>query len=104
MALRFRNLATLVAALVFLFLAPAIGARAQDTAFDAWLDGVRREAAAAGISQATIAAALTGLAPIERVLELDRRQPEFTRTFWSYLDRAVTRDRIERGQALVAKH
>ncbi|MEE8499670.1 MAG: lytic murein transglycosylase [Kiloniellales bacterium] len=104
MPIRLRNLATLAAALVCLFLAPALGARAQDTAFDAWLDGVRREAAAAGISQATIAAALTGLAPIERVLELDRRQPEFTRTFWSYLDRAVTRDRIARGQALVAQH
>ncbi|MEE9208973.1 MAG: lytic murein transglycosylase, partial [Kiloniellales bacterium] len=104
MPIRFRNLATLAAALVFLFLAPAIGARAQDAAFGAWLDGVRRDAAAAGISQATIADALTGLVPIERVLELDRRQPEFTRTFWSYLDRAVTRDRIERGRALVAKH
>ena len=102
--IRHRNPATLAAALIFLFLAPALGARAQDAVFDAWLDGVRREAAAAGISQATIGAALTGLAPIERVLELDRRQPEFTRTFWAYLDRAVTRDRIERGQALVAKH
>ncbi len=98
------NLAALAAVLAFLFLAPAVGARAQDAAFDAWLNGVRRDAAAAGISQATIEAALTGLAPIERVLELDRRQPEFTRTFWSYLDRAVTRDRIERGRALVAKH
>ena len=98
------NLAALAAVLAFLFLAPAVGARAQDAAFDAWLNGVRRDAATAGISQATIEAALTGLAPIERVLELDRRQPEFTRTFWSYLDRAVTRDRIERGRALVAKH
>ena len=104
MPIRLRSVATLAAALVFLFLAPAAGARAQDAAFDAWLDGVRRDAAAAGISQATIAAALTGLAPIERVLELDGRQPEFTRTFWSYLDRAVTRDRVERGRALLAKH
>ena len=98
------NLAVLAVAAAFLFLVPAVGARAQDAAFDAWLNGVRRDAATAGISQATIEAALTGLAPIERVLELDRRQPEFTRTFWSYLDRAVTRDRIERGRALVAKH
>ncbi len=104
MPIRPRSLTVLAAALAFLFLAPAVGARAQDAAFDAWLDGVRREAAAAGISQATIAAALTGLAPIERVLELDRRQPEFTRTFWSYLDRAVTRDRIARGRALMAEH
>ena len=104
MPFRLRNLAALAASLAFLFLAPAVGARAQDAAFEAWLDGVRRDAAAAGVSQATIEAALTGLTPIERVLELDGRQPEFTRTFWSYLDRAVTRDRIERARALVAQH
>ena len=104
MPIRRYNLAVLAAALAFLFLAPVVGARAQDAAFDAWLDGIRRDAAAAGISQATIEVALTGLVPIERVLELDRRQPEFTRTFWSYLDRAVTRDRIARGRTLVAKH
>jgi len=98
------HLVALAAILAFLFLAPAVGARAQEATFDAWLDGVRRDAAAAGISQATISAALTGLTPIQRVLELDRRQPEFTRTFWSYLDRAVTQDRIERGRALLAKH
>jgi membrane-bound lytic murein transglycosylase B len=104
MPIRPGNLAALAAALAFLFMAPVVGARAQDAAFDIWLDGVRRDAAAAGVSQATIEAALSGLTPIERVLELDRRQPEFTRTFWSYLDRAVTPGRVERGRALVAEH
>lgn len=108
MPIRLGNLAAptlaLALALAWLFLTPAAGARAQGGAFDAWLDGVRRDAAAAGVSQATIESALTGLTPIERVLELDGRQAEFTRTFWSYLDRAVTRDRIERGRALLAQH
>jgi membrane-bound lytic murein transglycosylase B len=99
-----RNLAALATALAILFLAPVVGARAQDAAFEAWLDGVRRDAVAAGISQTTIEAALVGLTPIERVLELDRRQPEFTRTFWSYLDRAVPAARVERGRELLAKH
>ena len=99
-----RNLAALAATLAILFLAPVVGARAQDAAFEAWLDGVRRDATAAGISQTTIEAALGGLTPIERVLELDRRQPEFTRTFWSYLDRAVPAARVERGRELLAKH
>ena len=104
LTIRSRSIAALAAALAFLFVAPVFGARAQDAAFDAWLDGVRRDAAAAGISQGTIDAALTGRAPIERVLELDRRQPEFTRTFWSYLERAVTPGRVERGRALMAEH
>ncbi len=94
----------LVAGLVFLLLAPVTGARAQNAGFDAWLDGVRGDARAAGISQTTIEAALTGLTPIERVLELDGRQPEFTRTFWSYLDRAVPDSRVAQGRALLAKH
>jgi membrane-bound lytic murein transglycosylase B len=104
MPIRPGNLAALAAALAFLFMAPFVGARAQDAAFDIWLDGVRRDAVAAGVSQATIEAALSGLTPIERVLELDRRQPEFTQTFWSYLDRAVTPGRVERGRALMAEH
>ncbi len=104
MPIRPHNLVTLAVALAFLLLAPAVGTRAQEMAFGAWLDGVRQDAAAAGISQGTIAAALTGLTPIERVLELDGRQPEFTRTFWSYLTRAVSRDRVERGRALLAQH
>lgn len=83
-------------------LAPVAGA--QTLGFEAWLDGVKRDAAAAGISGATLEAALSGLTPIERVLELDRRQPEFTRTFWAYLDRAVTEGRVERGRELLARH
>jgi membrane-bound lytic murein transglycosylase B len=104
MPIRSRNLAALAAILGFLVMAPFTGARAQDLGFDAWLDDFRRDAAAAGISRSTIEAALTGLTPIARVLELDGRQPEFTRTFWSYLERAVTSDRIEQGRALMVRH
>ncbi len=104
LTIRHCSLAALAVALAYLFLVPVFSARAQDAAFDQWLDGVRRDAAAAGISPSTIEAALTGLAPIERVLELDRRQPEFTRTFWSYLDNAITQGRVDRGRALVAEH
>ena len=104
MPTRIRNLATLAAILACLALTPSAGARAQDIGFDAWLDDFRRDAADAGISQPTIATALTGLTPIERVLELDGRQPEFTRTFWSYLNRAITEGRVAKGRALLAKH
>lgn len=94
--------AALALTLVLALAPPA--ASAQTTSFETWLEGVKRDAAAAGISQATIEAALSGLSPIERVLELDQRQPEFTRTFWSYLNRAVTAGRIERGRELLARH
>lgn len=81
---------------------------AQTTAnpqpFGQWLDGVREDARARGITLSTLDRALAGLNPIERVLELDRRQPEFTRTFWGYLDSFVTEERIQRGQRLMAQH
>jgi membrane-bound lytic murein transglycosylase B len=72
--------------------------------FSTWLEGVRREARAKGISDATLHETLDGLQPIPRVIELDRRQPEFTQAFWHYLDSRVTRGRIERGRMLMEQH
>ncbi len=72
--------------------------------FSAWLDDVRQEALAKGISLATLDTALTLQAPIERVVELDRRQPEFHDTFWNYIDRRVNESRIQRGRALLDEH
>ncbi|WP_100657986.1 lytic murein transglycosylase [Alteromonas flava] len=39
-----------------------------------------------------------------RVLELDRSQPEFVQTFPAYFSKRVNAWRIEKGQALLAKH
>ena len=39
-------------------------------------------------------AAFADVEPIVRVVELDRRQPEFTQTFWTYLDKRVTEERV----------
>ncbi len=101
---RLRGLATIAAVGLALACSSIPGAVAQLPTFDAWLEGIKRDAAAAGISETTIETALAGIAPIERVLELDRKQPEFTRTFWAYLDRAVSAQRIERGRRMLAKH
>ena len=67
--------------------------------FQTWLDEVRREAAALGISAETIAGALGNVAPIPRVIELDRRQPEFTLTLEQYLAHVVSDRRVEDGRA-----
>lgn len=72
--------------------------------FPSWLDGLRQEARAKGISEATLHEALDNLKPIPRVIELDRKQPEFTQTFWRYLDTRVTETRIERGRILLETH
>lgn len=66
---------------------------AQEQSFEDWLVELRAEAADRGISDATLDAALTGIQPIPRVIELDRKQPEFTLTFQEYLDRVVPQSR-----------
>jgi membrane-bound lytic murein transglycosylase B len=84
--------AVLLAGVVF---APA--GQAKD--FTAWLGELRRDAVAAGISQKTVDAALPdGLRPIPRIIELDRKQPEKTRTLGQYLDSIVSADRKDKGR------
>ncbi|MFQ5487210.1 MAG: lytic murein transglycosylase [Gammaproteobacteria bacterium] len=72
--------------------------------FQQWLLDLRREAAARGISTATLDNALRGIQPLPRVIELDQRQPEFTETFWNYLDKRITASRIQQGQRLLLRH
>ena len=76
----------------------------NDQPFEQWLQALRDEARNAGIGQGTLESALTGVAPVNRVIELDRRQPEFTQTFWTYMDKRVSEGRIARGRELLAKH
>jgi membrane-bound lytic murein transglycosylase B len=66
--------------------------------FATWLAGLRGEALGRGIRPQTLDAALAGVAPIPRVIELDRRQPEFTLTFDDYIGRVVPPARVERGR------
>ncbi|MEW6118930.1 MAG: lytic murein transglycosylase [Pseudomonadota bacterium] len=73
-------------------------------AFEDWLDTFRADAAAEGISVDTLEAAFAGARPVERVIELDRRQPEFLQTFSDYLGRRVTPAQVARGQAMLAEH
>lgn len=77
-------------------------ARAVD--FETWLDGVRAEALAGGISQATVDAALRDTRPIARVIELDRRQPEGRITFAQYLASRVPDSRVEAARARLRSH
>ena len=52
----------------------------QQTDLSDWLIELRKDAIARGISEATFDDALSDFSPIERIIELDRNQPEFTQT------------------------
>src|SRR5437868_4394721 len=60
--------------------------QAKADRFDDWLRGLRADARAEGIRAPTLDAALQGVSPIARVLELDRKQPEVTLTFEQYIE------------------
>ena len=79
---------------------------AQDPAgFEAWVKALAVEALEKGISQKTVDEALTGLeAPIPKVVELDRNQPEFTLTLEGYLSRVATQSRVTMGKQKLAEH
>ena len=66
--------------------------------FQRWLAEFIVNARAAGIDDATLAVAFDTVRLLPRVIELDRAQPEFTRTVWDYLDTAVSAQRVSRGQ------
>jgi membrane-bound lytic murein transglycosylase B len=80
--------------LIFLLLLrPAFAADAGD--FKTWLQGMRRDAMAQGISAVTLDRAFAGVRPIPRIIELDHSQPETTLTFAQYIERVVPPARRE---------
>ena len=83
--------------LLALLLGISSPSRAADN-FPDWLAGVKAEAVAAGIDPAVVDQALADVQPIDRVLELDRKQPEFTMTFDEYLGHTVSPQRIQDGR------
>lgn len=72
--------------------------------FAACVAGLEDRARAAGISDAVVTGVLGNVERIERVIELDRKQPEFTQTFADYYNRRVTAERVEQGRQLLARH
>lgn len=99
-----RHMLLAVAILVSAQLPTNSARSATDPAFDAWIADLRREALTKGISAGTFDAAFQGVAPIGRIIELDRRQPEFTQTFWGYMDRRLTDERIATGSEMLRTH
>ncbi len=93
--------AVFVSALVF-FALPVAAAETGD--FGTWLWELRAEAQGRGITTATLDGALNGISLIPRVVELDRKQPEFTLTYTQYRDRVVPMSRIKKGRRKLAEN
>ena len=79
-------------------------ARAETLSFARWLEDLRQDALRHGVSAATLDSALSGIKPIARVIELDRKQPEFTLTFRQYQERVVPKARVEKGKRKLSEN
>lgn len=89
-------------------LAYATCAAADETAavdsFAACVAALGERAMSEGLSAAVVNDVLGQVKKVERVIELDRNQPEFIRTFADYYDRRVTEQRVMQGRELRDQH
>ena len=83
---------------------PATPADAERAAFAEFLTRLRSEAAARGISAATIEQALTDVEPLPVVIERDRSQPEVVLTVDQYVQRRLTKNFVATAREMRQKH
>jgi lytic murein transglycosylase len=76
---------------------PAIACR-SDGDFEHWIEGVKQEALAQGVSRQTIAAALKGIQFDPKIIARDQRQGVFLQSFLQFSDRMVNDYRLAHGR------
>jgi len=84
--------------------APVANACQSEGNFSSWLDGVRREAAAAGMSQRAIKSALNKVRFDPSIVKKDRAQGVFTQDFLKFSGRMVASYRLQNGAANLKKY
>ncbi len=75
-----------------------------ESGFQVWVNSFRSRALTNGISQKTFNQAFRGVQLNQRVMQLDRKQAEFSRQIWDYLDTATSPKRVKNGKAAKKKH
>ena len=82
----------------------AAAIRSAAANFRSCLGGLWPQAERRGVTRAVFDANTAGLTPDLRIMDLMDSQPEFTKSFWDYLDILVNDARIENGRAILAQH
>ncbi|MBL4906007.1 MAG: lytic murein transglycosylase [Sneathiella sp.] len=72
--------------------------------FGEWLIDLKAEARANGISQPIIDDAFKNVKFKEKIISLDRKQPEVTQTFQQYMSKRLPKSLINQGKARLQKH
>lgn len=92
----------LAAAVALTFLAGPSFAQTCGGDFNAWMDGMRAEAQAAGVGERGLEA-LAGVQMDTRVLSRDRAQGVFAQNFIEFSSRMVSGYRLKQGAANLTK-
>jgi len=74
-----------------------------DAGFADFVERLWPDARERGVSRQTFDDAFRGVEPDPKVVALTKKQSEFVRPIWDYLDGAVTAKRIENGRELAAQ-
>ena len=98
-----RGVVGIITTVLLSFLAPVF-AQNTDVEFETCLAALGERARSEGVDSAIVTSVLKDTRRLERVIKLDRSQPEFTSTFADYYNRRVTTQRVEQGRALYDKH
>lgn len=77
---------------------------AANKPFGEWLVDLKAEALANGISQSIIDDAFKNVKFKEKIISLDRKQPEVTQTFQQYMAKRLPQSLIDQGRARLKKH
>lgn len=72
--------------------------------FGEWLVDLKAEALTKGISQPIIDDAFKNVKFKEKIISLDRKQPEVTQTFQQYMSKRLPKSLIDQGKARLRKH
>jgi len=75
----------------------------SEVSFPQCIDALQQQAKEKGL-QENLISLLDDVNKVERVIRLDRNQPEFVQTFSGYFGRRVTDYRIQKGRELLAKY
>ena len=81
-------------------------ARAQDSSqadFQRFVQSLWPAAKARGVSRETFEEAFRGVGPDPKIVALTRKQSEFVRPIWDYIDGAISSQRLERGRRMASE-
>ncbi|MDR3289693.1 MAG: lytic murein transglycosylase [Rickettsiales bacterium] len=72
--------------------------------FALWLESFKKYALTQKITQNTLDIAMQDVKFNEKIIALDRKQPEHKKTFWDYYKDAIKKSRVEGGKLQIKKY